>query len=191
MLKSFVESFKEVWLPRRKENAGSPKGVQAPVKQPALEKIEAAEQQIGLERASDVQAKWKKIFEAAEKQIELERAMALAAAQANSYQGYAQSHQGYMQQPLLGSLGSQQQAYANMLGSASTNSFSIQPEVGVPRITGVKVKENPDGTFYLEFQNAGPLGAWVITAVPDGIMKSLHKQWLMERNKKEDDDAGL
>jgi hypothetical protein len=164
MLKSFVESFKEVWLPRRKENAGSPKGVQAPAKQPALEKIEAAEQQIGLEKA-----------------------MALAAAQANSYQGYTQQPLLAAQQPLLAA---QQQSYATM-GSASTNSFSIQPEAEAHRITGVKVEESPDGTFCLVFQNAGSLGAWVITSVPDGIMKSLHKQWLMERNKKEDDDAGL
>jgi hypothetical protein len=157
MLKSFVESFKEVWLPRRKKNAGSPKGVQAPARQPAVEKIEAAE-----------------------KPIELGKAIALAAAQANSYQGY-------MQQSLFAA---QQQAYVTM-GSASTNSFSIQPKVEMPRITGVKVKENPDGTFCLEFQNTGQLGVWVITSVPDGIMRSLHKQWLMERNKKEDDDAGL
>ena len=179
----------EDWLPRRKKNAGSPKGVQAPVKPSGPEKIEAAG--FGLAKlkseggvipspisASDA-------YEQIITQAQLEKYMARVAAQSNSYQGYAQQSQGDQ----TGLLGAQQkslaQTYARMGSKASP-----QPEVEVPTVTGIKVKENPDGTFCLEFQNAGP-GAWVITSVPDGIMKSLHKQWLMERNKKEDDDAGL
>ena len=168
--KSWVESFKEVWLPRRNRNAGAGGGPAGPVVAP--ESLSALENN-------------KLVSE-----LEHEKRMALAAPSYNP-----QTNQAHAQSNSLANTG-MSQAYihslmqthgSNQALNASKASVVMDDLVG--RVVGVEIDPTTDAGIY-SLLITDESGGYEFH-ISDAMLKTLHKKWLMARNRAEEDGAEL
>ena len=169
--KSWVESFKEVWLPRRNRNAG-------PRVSPA-EPVVAPESLSALENNKLVS------------ELEREQHMAIAAASYNS-----QNNQAYAQSNSLAPMG-MSQAYIHSLMQAHGNGIpqvqyasQTPPDDLVERVVSVEIDPTTDaGVYCITIADSG--NSCSEFHISDAMLKTLHKKWLMARNRAEEDGVEL
>ena len=173
--KSWVESFKEVWLPRRNRNAGAGGGPAGPVVAP--ESLSALENN-------------KLVSE-----LEREQHMAIAAASYNSQNNQAYVQSNSLANNSLANMG-MSQAYihslmqthgSNQALNASKASVVMDDLVG--RVVGVEIDPTTDAGIY-SLLITDESGGYEFH-ISDAMLKTLHKKWLMARNRAEEDGAEL
>ena len=187
--KRFLESFREVWLPRRNRNAGPKVSPAEPVA--ATLPLSASENN-KLVSESGI----RKIKEAADKkrlehELERERHMAIAPPSYNS-----QTNQAYAQSNSLANMG-MSQAYIHSLMQAhgsnqalNASKASVVMDDLVDRVVGVEIDPTTDaGVYCITIADSG--NSCSEFHISDAMLKTLHKKWLMARNRAEEDGAEL
>ena len=187
--KGFLESFREVWLPRRNRNAGPKVSPAEPV---AATLSPSASENNKLVSESGI----RKIKEAADKkrlehELERERHMAIAPPSYNS-----QTNQAYAQSNSLANMG-MSQAYIHSLMQSHGNGIpQVQyaipnpPEDLVERVVSVEIDPTTDaGVYCITIADSG--NSCSEFHISDAMLKTLHKKWLMARSRAEEDMGEL
>ena len=188
--KGFLESFKEVWLPRRNRNAGPRVSPAEPVVAP---ESPSAPENNKLVSESGI----RKIKEAADKKrLEHEKRMAIASPSFNSQtnQAYAQSNS--LANNSSANMGTSQ-AYIHSLMQAhgsnqalNASKASVVMDDLVDRVVGVEIDPTTAaGVYCITIADSG--NSCSEFHISDAMLKTLHKKWLMARSRAEEDMGEL
>ena len=187
--KSWVDSFKEVWLPRRNRNAGARGGPAEPVVAP--ESLSALEKDKLVSEVDRRVSAIKANIRADKKRFEREQHMSLAPPSYNS-----QTNQAYAQSNSLANMGmshayihSLKQAYGSNQALNASKASAVVDDL-VERVVGVEIEPTAGaGVYCITIADSGNCCSEF--HISDAMLKTIHRKWLMARNRAEEDMGEL